>query len=84
MSNPNIKTGLKVTTKLKALLLKEVWNLFPLSTRNMLSSYDNYYDCNGFITNKQYEVLCILYNKYIESKTEIQSPKSPTLVKKRG
>ena len=49
----------------------------------MLSSYNNYYDCNGFITNKQYEVLCILYNKYIESKTEIQSPKSPTLVKKR-
>ena len=43
-STPNTRTGLKVKSKLNALLRKEIWNNFLLADRNFISGLKNYYD----------------------------------------
>ena len=66
------KSGIKVESKLKALYLKKVWNKFNLSDRNLLSSYKNYYDVNGFLANHQYKCLVKMYEEHVENYTEFQ------------
>ena len=73
-STPNTRTGLKVKSKLNALLRKEIWNNFLLADRNFISGLKNYYDVNGFVTLKQYECITMLYIKHVENKTVIQKP----------
>ena len=73
-STPNTRTGLKVKSKLNALLRKEIQNNFLLADRNFISGLKNYYDVNGFVTLKQYECITTLYIKHVENKTIIQKP----------
>ena len=73
-STPNTRTGLKVKSKLNALLRKEIWNNFLLADRNFISGLKNYYDVNGFVTLKQYKCITTLYIKHVENKTVIQKP----------
>jgi len=68
----NCTTGVRVTSKFKALMLAKVWKMFLLQERNFICSLKNYYDVNGYLTNKQYNVLSKMYDNYIEKYTEKQ------------
>lgn len=68
----NCVKGPKVSSKFKAMFLKQVWKHLLLTDRNFLSSIKNYYDVNGFLTKKQYQCLEKFYESYIDKYTESQ------------
>lgn len=68
----NCKKGIKVSSKFKAIMLKEIWNRFSINDRNFINSLKNYYDVNGFLSNKQYNCIAKLYDKHIDNYTEFQ------------
>ena len=74
-NNANHVRGIKVSSKFRALFRRAVWTKFNLSDRNLLSSYKNYYDVNGFLTIPQYNILIKKYENHIENATEYQTMK---------
>lgn len=68
----NCKKGIKVSSKFKAIHLKEIWNRFPMNQRTFIHSLKDYYDINGFLSNKQYTCLETLYLTHIDNYTEFQ------------
>ena len=47
-----------------------VWKHFDLGKRNFISGMKNYYDINGFLSDKQYTWLGKLYDSFVERYTE--------------